>query len=947
MMQPDSRKSPEEILFEAATRNDKDTVEKLLENPLGHIDWGDLAGCTALYRSCERGFTEVAKILIDKGARLDAVAKSGNNPVWIAAANGRIGILRLLCDAGVKTSDASFRHHFDGRSPANVAVQIGQDEALDLLLKSSRSVSDALVLRKLLVFGADPNQSSPLSTLVNCNCLTENFAAKDKNFQSPEDDRWSPLRVAAYYGRISAVQVLLDHGANLFSTSHSATSILQAAALTGRLETVRLLLDKINEKYRDDVELLARIVSPAVFVSGSFCHADVFRACLAACPDRSLILSELSSYDASVADKLELILQKHSQETTRSTFNQSKKKTPLHDSLNKAGFLSRRAAVQAVLSEALELLLWNRLCEQNQQKKIYVVGSYAEGWGCSVTCLNGSVDVDSDIDVTTVLPRKIFHIKDICKCSNEKRQNGEVVDYNNGHVTSSGFARNPSLPYGGCSLRPAVDKVDAFLCCCYPQLRIFEPGYTSQLSHDVLKGLDDIRQSFPCHVVPAELPACQSQAGSSGSHLRLSTTFFERYLLQNLTTVQGQVYVTLKYLVKRVLSIKVSGLKSYHVKTIIFYMLEEVPKKDWKPEAVRQLAQQGLQRLLDCLRERRESENECMKHFFLTDTFVYLKRNHSERHLIEEAVQDLLLDQHLDAALHQLICQLKPCSSLLHFHPNILHPILSNNTLPDRPNCLLEDYEVYDAVSKLLLVLSDAECNKDVLEPCWCTLRNFPKCARTTSHCLTVLTYMMFGMIEEAKAAVRESLHWTVSKGVPCSDDIEVSPESILTQLLSTDSVYKFGFRLDRRPTLHFLPEPVRQWFPVGISYYMHRHQYYVNFHALLRCLTLHLLGHEMDKDTALEWFREVADCAESDAQELLMVLKFCTDGELLVELIHNHRVSVCEQQETLLEAVKMFSHLGEKAGEFGAKTSPGGLVCNKQQGDCMAECARKIKAEL
>uniref|UniRef100_A0A1I8GBA7 Ferritin n=1 Tax=Macrostomum lignano TaxID=282301 RepID=A0A1I8GBA7_9PLAT len=208
-------------------------------------------------------------------------------------------------------------------------------------------------------------------------------------------------------------------------------------------------------------------------------------------------------------------------------------------------------------------------------------------------------------------------------------------------------------------------------------------------------------------------------------------------------------------------------------------------------------------------------------------------------------------------------------------------------------------------------------------------------------------------------------------------------------------SVYKFGFRLDRRPTLHFLPEPVRQWFPVGISYYMH--QYYVNFHALLRCLTLHLLGHEMDKDTALEWFREVADCAESDAQELLMVLKFCTDGELLVELIHNHRVSVCEQQETLLEAVKMFSHktslslsvllllllllllpmtvssdqptpakryadcqrscttawndcyakLGEKAGEFGAKTSPGGLVCNKQQGDCMAECARKIKAEL
>uniref|UniRef100_A0A1I8F7F5 Kazal-like domain-containing protein n=1 Tax=Macrostomum lignano TaxID=282301 RepID=A0A1I8F7F5_9PLAT len=149
-------------------------------------------------------------------------------------------------------------------------------------------------------------------------------------------------------------------------------------------------------------------------------------------------------------------------------------------------------------------------------------------------------------------------------------------------------------------------------------------------------------------------------------------------------------------------------------------------------------------------------------------------------------------------------------------------------------------------------------------------------------------------------------------------------------------------------PTLHFLPEPVSSGFQLAISYYMH--QYYVNFHALLRCLTLQLLGHEMDKDTALEWFREKTSLSLSVAAVapaaacLLLPMTVSSDQPTPAK---RYATFDCPRSCTTAWNDDCYAKLGEKAGEFGAKTSPGGLVCNKQQGDCMAECARKIKAEL
>ena len=67
----------------------------------------------------------------------------------------------------------------------------------------------------------------------------------DKNdlVNSPSSDGWTPLHVAAHYGRESFVRMLLQHGARIDSLSTKGTSPLQLAIIREKLPCVKLLLD--------------------------------------------------------------------------------------------------------------------------------------------------------------------------------------------------------------------------------------------------------------------------------------------------------------------------------------------------------------------------------------------------------------------------------------------------------------------------------------------------------------------------------------------------------------------------------------------------------------------------------------------------------------------------------------------------------------------------------
>ena len=69
-------------------------------------------GNTCLHTAAHHGHLAICRLLIDKGAQLEAKSGGGNTPLHWAAIEGNVEIVRLLCDCG---ADIEARCNFGSR----------------------------------------------------------------------------------------------------------------------------------------------------------------------------------------------------------------------------------------------------------------------------------------------------------------------------------------------------------------------------------------------------------------------------------------------------------------------------------------------------------------------------------------------------------------------------------------------------------------------------------------------------------------------------------------------------------------------------------------------------------------------------------------------------------------------------------------------------------------
>uniref|UniRef100_A0A1I8I1F6 Mab-21 domain-containing protein n=1 Tax=Macrostomum lignano TaxID=282301 RepID=A0A1I8I1F6_9PLAT len=436
----------------------------------------------------------------------------------------------------------------------------------------------------------------------------------------------------------------------------------------------------------------------------------------------------------------------------------------LHSALEQSGFTESRAALQSAAADVLQQILRSRLNDVD----FFVVGSYSEGWGNSLTTLDGRTDANSDIDVMYLIRGREYHQRGLCECDGAPEQH-ELV---NGHIQCSGYASNPASTKPGFTLRPALDDVFAGRLCRYPPIALLLPNRVSNIPHPVLEALRKVltSASSPCHVVHAASP------DREGEELRVSTSFLEKRMLRSLTTLQGQLFVTLKYLVKKVICHKngfnQQGLKSYHVKTITFRMVDETPVEQWKKENLVSLTRQSLQMLLDCVEKSREQDRQTpdtpdrsrgriMDHFFLSDAAIYLKGADKER-----------VDQHLDGIMSTLRTVIDRLPQLLQQFIGSLRPI-------------------YDVVRECLVRLSCSDCSPRSQESLTELIARLPDCALSAREALRALACLKFGYRGTAERVVSLYSGHSVSRGIAWSREksaTEATEKFVMRHLSSRDS---------------------------------------------------------------------------------------------------------------------------------------------------------------
>ncbi|KAG0467779.1 hypothetical protein HPP92_017107 [Vanilla planifolia] len=127
------------VLFRLVQKGDLDKLREVLERSdpsWGPADSVDSGGDTLLHLAISHSRPDLVQILLEFGANLESLNRSGRSPLETASAAGESLIVELLLARGAS------KERFSARGPIHHAAAGGQVELLRLLLKDGAAVND-------------------------------------------------------------------------------------------------------------------------------------------------------------------------------------------------------------------------------------------------------------------------------------------------------------------------------------------------------------------------------------------------------------------------------------------------------------------------------------------------------------------------------------------------------------------------------------------------------------------------------------------------------------------------------------------------------------------------------------------------------------------------------------------------------------------------------------
>ena len=247
-----------------AARSGHEAVVRLLLEKGARVDAKDGLGSTALHLAARSGHEAVVRLLLEKGARVDAKAEDGSTALHQAARSGHEAVVRLLLEKGARVDAKDGL----GSTALHRAAESGHEAVARLLLEKGARVdakaedaSTALhwaahsghevVVRLLLEKGArvdekdeDGSTALHLAARSRHEVLVRLLLEKGARVDEKDEDGSTALHRAAESGHEAVVRLLLEKGARVDAKAEDRSTALHQAARSGHEAVVRLLLKK-------------------------------------------------------------------------------------------------------------------------------------------------------------------------------------------------------------------------------------------------------------------------------------------------------------------------------------------------------------------------------------------------------------------------------------------------------------------------------------------------------------------------------------------------------------------------------------------------------------------------------------------------------------------------------------------------------------------------------
>jgi len=245
-------------LMTAARVGNLDVVRRLLAAGADPTATESSRGQTALMWAIAENQTAVAQVILEVGGGVDSRTTNGFSPLLFAAQQGNIDVARMLLSAGADVNESApdgiggdtntqelFRQDTSA-SALMVAIDSGHSEMARFLIERGADVNDSgagrtplhsatqqempVVVLALLSAGAGPNASLERRLPLLSRAITQD------NGLTPSIIGATPFLLAASYGDVETMQILIDAGADPFLMTEDGTTALMLAAGTDYVE---------------------------------------------------------------------------------------------------------------------------------------------------------------------------------------------------------------------------------------------------------------------------------------------------------------------------------------------------------------------------------------------------------------------------------------------------------------------------------------------------------------------------------------------------------------------------------------------------------------------------------------------------------------------------------------------------------------------------------------
>lgn len=251
------------LFLTACANGDQSESERLLSEKLVDIDVTTSDGLTGLHEAAICGNAQLVEYLVSQGANINCCDNEGWTPLHAAASLGQVKIVQMLLDYGADVTIVNCENLLAYDLARNEQVQgLIAEHLQGVDIDYLRSQEERVIEKDIetwLKSGHYDERSHPVTNATVLHVLAAKghvklmkrilespILKKQINLEAKDNEGFTPLLAASFWSQTEIVQLLIEHGANIFAQANNGYKISSIVSIFINL----LKLIRISENYQ-------------------------------------------------------------------------------------------------------------------------------------------------------------------------------------------------------------------------------------------------------------------------------------------------------------------------------------------------------------------------------------------------------------------------------------------------------------------------------------------------------------------------------------------------------------------------------------------------------------------------------------------------------------------------------------------------------------------------